>query len=87
MLYIIKYFISFFIILFFIIYISCDTSINLHNNINYIKILLITIATKKAVKPLDILVPSFNLRTSIPKKQANVIYIKYKQPAIDMNMQ
>ena len=37
---------------------------DINNNINYIKILLITIATKKAVKPLDTLVPSFNLSLS-----------------------
>ena len=48
---------------------------------------MITIATTKAANPLETLVPSFNFKTSIPKKQANVIKMKYKHPATDIYMQ
>ena len=55
-------------------------------NIYYIK-LFFTIATKNAANPLEALVPGFNFKTSIPKKHANVINIKYKQPANDIYIQ
>ena len=52
-----------------------------------LKKIYLTIAARNAAKPLDNLVPSFNLNTSIPKKHAKVMNTKYKQPANDIYMQ